>query len=353
MRIAKATRKYERWLRRECDVVPADLVRKHQIMRASAFSFFRGTFYRWMQLWPDVCPVLATAPEVPAIGDLHVENFGTWRDGEGRLVWGINDFDECVPLAYTNDLVRLAASAILAAREARLSLAEGEIAAMLLKGYRLSLTAGGTPFVLEGRHHWLRHAAMGARKPAADFWLTLTSLAVATRFPRGVKDALRAALPRGAGPIVWKRRVAGVGSLGRPRIVALAPWRGSVVAREAKALLPSAARWADDDRRDKTYCAETVGHAIRSWDPTLTFRRRWIVRRLAPDCSRVELADLPRDRDERRLFTAMGAETANVHLGDPKACRAVLKHLPRLNGAWLARAARQMADAMTADWERF
>jgi uncharacterized protein (DUF2252 family) len=23
-----------------------------------------------------------------------VENFGAWRDVEGRLIWGINDFDE-------------------------------------------------------------------------------------------------------------------------------------------------------------------------------------------------------------------------------------------------------------------
>jgi len=31
---------------------------------------------------------------VLAVGDLHVENFGTWRDAEGRLIWGVNDFDE-------------------------------------------------------------------------------------------------------------------------------------------------------------------------------------------------------------------------------------------------------------------
>ena len=34
--------------------------------------------------------------------------YGTWRDTEGRLVWGINDFDEAYPSPYTNDLVRLA-----------------------------------------------------------------------------------------------------------------------------------------------------------------------------------------------------------------------------------------------------
>src|SRR5262249_20118319 len=45
---------------------------------------------------------------------LHVENYGSSRDAEGRLVWGINDFDEAGPPPYTNDLVRLATSAWLA-----------------------------------------------------------------------------------------------------------------------------------------------------------------------------------------------------------------------------------------------
>ena len=63
------------------------------------------------------------APQVLAVGDLHVENFGTWRDMEGRLVWGINDFDEVYELPYTIDLVRLAASAHIAIRESRLEIA--------------------------------------------------------------------------------------------------------------------------------------------------------------------------------------------------------------------------------------
>ena len=58
--------------------------------------------------------MLARAPRALAVGDLHVENFGTWRDVEGRLIWGINDFDEAWRLPYTNDLVRLATSALLA-----------------------------------------------------------------------------------------------------------------------------------------------------------------------------------------------------------------------------------------------
>jgi hypothetical protein len=39
-------------------------------------------------------PENAGAPVVTGVGDLHVENFGTWRDADARLVWGVNDFDE-------------------------------------------------------------------------------------------------------------------------------------------------------------------------------------------------------------------------------------------------------------------
>src|SRR5216683_5892811 len=45
---------------------------------------------------------VARAPQIVAVGDLHVGSFGTWRDGEGRLCWGVDDFDEAYPLPYTN-----------------------------------------------------------------------------------------------------------------------------------------------------------------------------------------------------------------------------------------------------------
>ena len=62
---------------------------------------------RVAQVWPKVCPELAKGPQLLAVGDLHVENFGTWRDAEARVVWGINDVDEAHVAAWPNDLVRL------------------------------------------------------------------------------------------------------------------------------------------------------------------------------------------------------------------------------------------------------
>src|SRR5512140_1555669 len=101
MNIAKATASYEAWLGRHLRLLDEDLAHKHQLMRSAPFPFLRATYYRWAQIWAGVCGQAARSPRVLAVGDLHVENFGTWRDIEGRLIWGINDFDEVYELPYT------------------------------------------------------------------------------------------------------------------------------------------------------------------------------------------------------------------------------------------------------------
>ena len=80
MNIHKATNRYENWMRSCTAVIEAHLRLKHKRMRESPFLFFRGTFYRWAQIWPKVCVGLRDAPKVLAVGDLHVGSFGTWRD---------------------------------------------------------------------------------------------------------------------------------------------------------------------------------------------------------------------------------------------------------------------------------
>src|SRR5262245_43756388 len=114
MTIEKAAQKYEAWLSRQIPLIQGDLELKRTRMREGPFSFLRATFYRWAQTFPQICTRLMKAPELLGVGDLHVENFGTWRDIEGRLIWGVNDFDEACRMPYTVDLARLVTSAHLA-----------------------------------------------------------------------------------------------------------------------------------------------------------------------------------------------------------------------------------------------
>ena len=164
MTIMEATKTYEAWLSRRTPLVKADLALKHREMAGGVFPFLRATFYRWMQLWPEVCSDLSKTPSVLAVGDLHVENFGTWRDSEGRLIWGINDFDEACRLPYTNDLVRLAASVRLAITGDHLAIKAKDACDAILEGYRESLKSGGRPFVLSEEHVWLQIGRASCRE---------------------------------------------------------------------------------------------------------------------------------------------------------------------------------------------
>ena len=351
MNIVKSTHRYEAWLGSHTPIVKADLRLKHQRMAEAAFPFLRATFYRWMQIWPEVCPDLAKVPHVLGVGDLHVENFGTWRDAEGRLVWGVNDFDEAAALPYTNDLVRLAASALLAVEGGHLSLKAKDACAVILDGYRKSLAEHGHPFVLEEEHGWLRRIALGELRNPVLFWQKIESLPrVKGEIPVSAKDALEHLLPERGLDYRVVSRVAGLGSLGRIRLVALAECNGGKIAREAKALVPSSVYWAHGAGSPELMYQVIINRAVRSPDPFVQMRGRWIVRRLSPHCCRIELSVLPKGREELRLLFAMGWETGNIHLGSGLVVKQIRQHLDRSKPGWLSVSARIMADAVNKDW---
>jgi Uncharacterized protein conserved in bacteria (DUF2252) len=356
--IQEATAAYETWLAEHTRLVPADLADKHTQMAADRFAFFRATYYRWAQRWSALPPELAKAPAVLAVGDLHIENFGTWRDSEGRLVWGINDFDEAFTLPYTNDLVRLATSALLAIEGDHLALRPRPACAALLDGYRAAMEAGGRPFVLTEEHPWLRRVATRRLRDAGRFWKRLDHPEVLTPSPEPPPEARMAldlALPERDLPYRVHTRVAGEGSLGHQRWVAISSWRGARIAREAKARAPSAALWAATDSApepEDPYAA-IVGRAVRALDPFLRVGDRWLVRRLAPDCSRVELGSLAARRDEAALLEAMGWETANIHLGTLETTPAIVADLQKRSGDWLVQASRVMLRAVAQDWKAY
>jgi hypothetical protein len=349
MNIAKATARYEKWLSRHLRLIKTDLVLKHQQMRGDPFPFFRATYYRWAQVWAGICENAAKAPKVLGVGDLHVENFGTWRDTEGRLIWGVNDFDEAWRMPYTNDLIRLATSALLA----QMACDRKEAIASILEGYKACVEAGGRPFALAEHHHALRLMATARLHEPEKFWEKLRALEdVKEPPPVGARKALDRLMPERSLNCRIVHRVAGLGSLGRQRYVAIAEWRGGSVAREAKALAPSAGVWTEGEKTGPILYQEMLNQAVRCRDPFVRFQKRWIVRRLAPDCSRIELAALPAERDELRLLHAMGWETANVHLGTakPKTLGVDLAKRPK---GWLYHAATSMEKAMLADFEEF
>jgi hypothetical protein len=351
----RATAGYEAWMRSCTTVISSDLLLKHQQMKESPFQFLRGTFYRWAQMWPSVCAELCNGPKVLAVGDLHVDSFGTWRDSEGRLCWGVDDFDESYQLAYTNDLVRLAASLKIAIDAGSLSIKLKEGCAAILEGYRQSLAEGGYPIVLAEREQKLGKLGIDSFKPPPDFWSKLDRLpAIRRPLARDVKRALEKTLPDPRMKYKVVRRQAGLGSLGQERFVAIGDWEGGLIAREAKAMVPSACSWLNDEGgRSQSSYQTAISSAVRSRDPFQVIEGSWLIRRLSPDSNPIDIQTLPKHRDEQMLLRAMGSEAANVHLGSKRQVAYIQKDLRKRKSNWLREAAAKMAQLVEADWKRY
>jgi hypothetical protein len=355
--IHEATRSYEQWLRASMSVsaVESELTAKHEQMKDDPFLFFRGTYYRWAQVWPVVCKEVARAPQILAVGDLHVGSFGTWRDAEGRLCWGVDDFDDAYPLPYTNDLVRLAASVKMLIDSNEIGMKFRKACDVILEGYVRTLKDGGHPIVLAENETDLERLGFQSLKPAPDFWQKLQRHPPVPKgqFPKSAGAAIQATLPESGPPYKVVRRRAGLGSLGQPRFVAIANWQGGRIAREAKAYLPSACVWLTGNAaRRPRYYEQLITSAVRSRDPYQRVSHNWIVRRLSPDSNPIEIADLG-DRDDEVLLYAMAQETANVHLGTRERVQRVLRDVRGRKAKWLRSAAKEMAKAMEREWEEY
>jgi hypothetical protein len=70
----------------------------------------------------------------------------------------------------------------------------------------------------------------------------------------------------------------------------------------------------------------------------------WLVRRLAPDSSPIEIESLAKHMKEDRLLRAMGAEAANIHFGNSRVTD---------RASWLRAAAKDMTKAVTVDWNEW
>lgn len=385
MSTTKMTADYEDWLRSVTKVDEPELKTKHNKMACSEFMFLRATFYRWAHSFSKHCPELCTDMKVLAVGDLHIENFGTWRDAEGRLSWGVNDFDEACYLPYTNDLVRLATSSFFALEDASnpLSLNFKDACRAIQDGYIEGLEKP-KPFVLAEDHEWLRNIVISKLvdddssdkdgkhkddvfKKFHKKYRTLDKIDA----PADARGALDACFHTPTPAYCIGHREAGLGSLGRPRFTAVVnDWQGGIIVREAKALVPSAWLWANQ-ARDESYLSalsarsiyyQTIlDNAVRSADPWLKIVDSWAVRRLGPDAFKVEVKHLKLEasREEeltKKLLEAMGKELANVHSHSSDQANKLLAQIKDRSGnptssVWLLDGAKTMVERTKEDFQ--
>ena len=116
-------------------------------MAASPFGFFRGAA---PVMAADLGRTRSTGIRVQLCGDAHVRNLGAFAAPDGHLVFDINDFDESIPGPFEWDLKRLAASFVLAGREAGDGDALcGEAVLRLARSYREALETFASMPVLD------------------------------------------------------------------------------------------------------------------------------------------------------------------------------------------------------------
>lgn len=361
--IFESTRAFEAWTAKRTDVSKRLLKNKHRKMGTGAFPFLRATFYRWVERWPEVCPGLAKRDQdvLLAVGDLHVENFGVWRDSRNRLVWGINDFDDACELPLTSDLVRLAASVVLAADAAELEVSAERVCALLRKGYRAGLRAEGKPILLsDGRHPALVRLTRGTQEDPKTFWKKTLDpkdnpQIDAGELSKGLEHMFRASFRPGANLAFREQKSpGGLGSLGRRRFTAVEKFKNSVRdAREAKALVPSALYWCAGQDHMPSQTATLLQHAVRVPDPHFQVHDEWLIRQFAPDVAKIEMPENARDKRlalAPDLLQLMGQETANIHLGSrsPNVLEKLLNGLDH-DELWFPTATERMAACTRED----
>lgn len=235
---------------------PELLALKYRKMAASPFGYFRGTNPLFHADWPGTAG-LERMPAVWLNGDLHIENFGTYR-GDNRLVYfDIGDFDDGALGPLGRDLMRFLVGVHMAGHEMGFGARRAdELGRLFLAAYRAAL--------IEGKARWIeRRTAVGVigellvkleRRTQADL---LAKRTVMKKGKRRLRTDTGKALPLAPGerarvknfmerfardrayPRFFKvldvaQRVAGVGALGLKRYVVLVEGDGG---REGAALI--------------------------------------------------------------------------------------------------------------------
>ena len=299
-------------------------------IRADAFAFFRGTsalFYDTLAL----PRALLDSPAVLCCGDLHLQNFGGYK-GDNRLVYfDINDFDEsCVaPVAF--ELVRFLTSMrlagdTLALRDKR----TGDLMAAFIDTYATNIAAGKPRWIerslasgpvkalLQGVKRRHRRDLIRARtrrqsgKGKNNIALIIDgkrTLAASAR-EREHAAALLASHARaqGAGdffvPLDIARRIAGNGSLGLARYLALVRGNGKpdgqylidIKYTPASSLAPHCGqpqpRWRHEAER-----VATIQGVMQAIPPALLGavadgKRSYLIKEMQPSADRVDLSAL-------------------------------------------------------------
>jgi uncharacterized protein (DUF2252 family) len=229
---------------------PERIALKLAALRADPFAFFRGTcpmFYRTLALPSS----LKASPRILACGDLHLENFGSYK-GDNRLVYfDLVDFDESCVAPVACELVRFLASILIAAEPLKIADANAsEMVDQFIETYAANVMAAKPRWIerslatgpvkkllqsVKSRHRCDQIKERTVRKAGKTrFVIDGKKTLLASPQDRARAESILAAYastqqsPAFFAPVDIARRISGNGSLGVERYVALVRGKGSV-----------------------------------------------------------------------------------------------------------------------------
>lgn len=122
--------------------VPQLIQIKYEAMAENAFRFYRGTchlFYERLSKVKDLPP----SPVAWICGDLHLENFGSYKGNNKMVYFDLNDFDEAVKAPIFWEVVRLLTSIFIAFQTMEIGSEQAmNMAALFLKSYTATILCG-------------------------------------------------------------------------------------------------------------------------------------------------------------------------------------------------------------------
>lgn len=373
----------------------SDLVaRKYALMAASPFAFYRGSCQLFFDAWPKHSPLDETPP-VWACGDLHFENFGSYK-GDNRLVYfDLNDFDEAALLPIGWELTRFVASVFVGASAIGVGRSD---ATALAKCYLDAFTTS----LASGKARWIeRETASGMARELLDVVqlrkrkkliakrsevrggrrrLVVDGEKTLTADKRDVKRA-RALIQKVAADdgrtkfftvLDVARRIAGTGSLGLTRWVVLVEGHGGAAGhylidvKEARPSAPSPyspyrqPKWATDAAR-----IVAVQQRVQAVMPALLHAAKsggasFVVRELQPTQDRLRLestsinvARLREAMTSMAQLTAWAALRAGGRQGSATIDDLLDFAAERHWKAEVLGAARRVAAQTLSDWQEF
>jgi uncharacterized protein (DUF2252 family) len=315
---------------------------------ASPFGFLRGTFHVFVADWAALGDdALGPGDAQPIVGDLHLENFGAYKAQDGRYVFDVNDFDETASGTPAVDLVRLAASIVLADDKHGTARAVARIEACLdayLAAARdLDLRAvdgktKGLPApikdVLEraeasSRPEWIAERVEGEalhrRFKRSEKYFPVEDEVRRRAVTAAIADFASRGAERPSDCPAWPSvldvavRVAGTGSLGRWRYAVLMPGKGEKLGKELileiKEALPSSL--TPDDPADQASRVVTTERLLQGASPSYLGATRleahpYTVRELQPVEAKLSAAKLS-GGDLDALCGACGTVLGRAH----------------------------------------